>query len=248
MKTSLRTSVLAITLLAAACGSGTIDTSGGNNSGGSGSGSLTTSESFALASATLNAFALGGDFPPEIAIPKANGMQSTAFVANFAPAGVIPIDLNSNPLKVSESFATLDLSAVPEAAFPNHVRIISTTSAFVLGSSGMIYYNPTSGAIFDKVNLAAPIDLAEALPLSGPCDYDFDMVADTEVGPGAFSPNFAADLQVIGNRAFISMGSSCFDAGFNSFYVQGLVLVYDINNQPPFLTPAATPYIALSGF
>jgi hypothetical protein len=249
MNASFKASILTFALLASACGSGTIDTSGGNNNnGGNGNGVLTTSESFALATTTLNAFALGGDFPPEIAIPKASGMQSTAFIANFAPAGVIPIDLNSNPLKVSEQFATLDVSTVPEAAFPNHIRVISTTSAFLLGGGGMIYYNPTSGAIFDKVNLTAPIDLTEALPLSGACDYDFDTVAETEVGPGAFSPNFTGDLQIIGNRAFISMSSSCFDAGFNSFYVQGLVLVYDINTQPPFLTRAATPYIVLSGF
>ena len=249
MKLSFRASTLAFALLATACGSGTIDTSGGNNdNGGNGSGQLSTSASFATATTTLNAFALGGDFPPEIAIPKANGMQSTAFIANFSPAGVIAVDLNSNPLKISEQFATLDVSTVPEAAFPNHVRVISTTSAFLLGGGGMIYYNPTSGAIFGKVNLTAPIELSEALPLSGPCDYDFDTVAETEVGPGPFSPNFAADLQIIGNRAFVSMGSSCFDSGFNSFYVQGLVLVYDINNQPPFLTPASTPYIVLSGF
>ncbi len=248
MKTFFRASILAFALLAAACGSGTIDTSGGNNNGGNGSGTLTTSESFALATNALNAFALGGDFPPEIVIPKASGMQSTAFIASFSPAGVIPVDLNSSPLQVSQQFATIDVSTVPEAAFPNHVRVISTTSAFLLGGSGMIYYNPTSGAIFDKVSLTTPINLTEALPLSGACDYDFDTVAETEVGPGPFSPNFAADLQILGNRAFVSMGSSCFDAGFNSFYVQGLVLVYDINNQPPFLTPASTPYIVLSGF
>ena len=248
MKTFFRASIAAFAVLATACGSGTIDTSGGNNDGDNGSGTLTTSASFALATAALNAFALGGDFPPEIVIPKASGMQSTAFIASFSPAGVIPIDLNRSPLQVSEQFATIDVSTVPEAAFPNHVRVISTTSAFLLGGSGMIYYNPTSGAIFDKISLTAPIELTEALPLSGACDYDFDTVAETEVGPGPFSPNFAADLQIVGNRAFVSMGSSCFDSGFNSFYVQGLVLVFDVNNQPPFLTPAATPYIVLSGF
>ena len=249
MKRSLRAMILTFGMLATACGSGTIDTNGGNNNGGdNGSGELTTSASFALATTALNAFTLGGDFPPEIAIPKANGMQSTAFVANFAPTGVIALDLDSNPPKVSEKFATVDLSAVPEAAFPNHVRVISTTSAFLLGGGGLVYYNPTTGVVFGKVDLTTPVNLTEALPLSGACDYDFDTVAETEVGPGPFSPNFAADLQVINNRAFVTMSSSCFDSGFNSYYVQGLVLVFDINNTPPFLTPASTPYIALSGF
>ncbi|MFO1464158.1 MAG: hypothetical protein U1F66_10315 [bacterium] len=234
--------------LGAGCASGTIQTNPGNGNNNTGNGDQSTPASFAGATVNLNAFSLGGDFPPDLQIPDVAGMDSTAFVVNFTPAGVVPIDLEANPLKVSTKFATFDASAIPEAAFPNHVEILSPTQAFLLGGSGVVYYNPTSGAVFQVLDLTTPVNLTQALPLSGPCDYDFDTVPDTQVGPGSFSPNFAADLTVIGNRLFVSMSNACFDASFSSFYVQGLVRVFDINNTPPYLTPAAKPFIVLNGF
>src|SRR5262249_16353654 len=88
--------LLAVPALSA-CGSGTIQTNPGNNNNNPvPTGAKTTAASFAKATTTLNAFSLGGDFPPDIQIPDIPGMESTAFVVNFSPAGVVPIDLTAN--------------------------------------------------------------------------------------------------------------------------------------------------------
>lgn len=232
----------------AACGSGNVQTGPGNPNPGGSDGDMTTAESFAAATAVLNAFSIGADFPPDFVIPDVAGMESTGFLVSFSPAGVVPIDLSANPLKVSTQFATLDASAIPEAAFPNHVEILSPTQAFLLAGSGVVYFNPTTGVVFQSLDLTVPVNLTETLDYSRPGDCDFDTVDESSVGPGPFSPGFAADLAVIGDRLFVSMSNACFDASFSSFYVQGLVLVFDINDGAPFLTPAATPYLALSGF
>lgn len=241
--------LLAFAGFGAACGSGNVQTGSGNpNNNPGGSGDQTTAESFANATTTLNAFSIGADFPPDFVIPDVAGMESTGFLVSFTPAGVIPIDLNANPLKVSDKFATLDASGIPEAAFPNHVEVISPTQAFLLASSGVVYFNPTSGAVFQSLNLANSINLTETLDYSRSGNCDFVGGDENSVGPGPFSPSFAADLAVLNGKLFVSMSNACFDASFSSFYIQGLVLAFNINNSPPFLTPAAKPYIALNGF
>jgi len=230
--------------LLTACGSSSVQTGNGNNNNSNPVGSQSTAASFASASVNLNAFSLGGDFPPDIQIPDVTGMESTAFVVSFSPAGVIPIDLNSNPLKVSSQFATVSAGI----AFPNHVDVVSPTQAFLLGGSAVAYYNPTSGVVFQTLNLTNSINLTQTLNYSRAGDCNGDSVNESSVGPGPFSPSFGGDLAVIGKRLFVSMSNACFDTSFSSFYIQGLVLVFDINDSPPYLTAATKPYIVLSGF
>ncbi|HCU23914.1 MAG TPA: hypothetical protein DF383_02765 [Deltaproteobacteria bacterium] len=235
MQQSLRRlGLLSLLLIAlAACGSGTIQTGPG---------------SFATATTVLNAFSLGSDFPPDVQIPDIAGMDSTAFVVTFTPAAVVPVDLNSTPLKVSEQFKVLDLSTLPAAAFPNRLRLLSPTQGLLLAGAALIYFNPGTGAILGQTDLGAALDLTETLAYSRPGDCDFDGSPESSVGPGTFSPSFAADLAVLGGKVFVTMSNSCFDPDFSSFYVQGLVRIFDLHEAEPFLTPAAKPYLALSGF
>lgn len=247
-----------LAIFASACGSGGIQTSNnggpGGNGNNNGNGPMTTAQSFANASTQLNAFGLGGDFPPDIQIPSAPGMESTAFVTSYFPAAVIALDLNSNPPHVSSTFMGFDASGVGVVGSPNNGLILNPNQALISGTigfagvSGLALFNPTTGALSQTVNLSDPINLTQALPYSQPGDCNGDSVNETSVGPGPYSPNFAADLAVLNNRLFVSMSNLCFDSSFESFYVQGLVLVYDIHSSAPFLTPASTPYIVLNGF
>ncbi len=238
--------LIATALVAAlsACGSGNVQTSSGNNNNSNPVGLQSTAASFANASVNLGAFNLGGDFPPDIQIPDVSGMDSTAFVVSFSPAGVVPIDLDSNPLKVSSKFATITAGV----SFPNHVAVVSPSQAFLLGGSAVAYFNPTSGVVFQTLDLTSSINLSQALNYSRAGDCNGDMINESSVGPGPFSPSFSADLAVIGKRLFVSMSNACFDASFSSFYIQGLVLVFDINDAPPYLTAASKPFIVLHGF
>ncbi len=208
----------------------------------------TNSDPSLNAQVTLNAFSLGNDFPPDIQIADIPGMRSTAFVVSFSPAGVIPINLDTNPLTVSSQFESLDLSGVTGVGFPNNVLLFSPTAALLLGSEGLVYFNPTTGVVFQIVPLTDPIQLTQTLEYSRAGDCDFDSVPESSVGPGPFSPGFPADLAVIDSRVFVTMSNGCFDVDFSSFYIQGILLVFDLNDSPPFLTPASTPFLVLEGF
>jgi hypothetical protein len=175
-------------------------------------------------------------------------METTAFVVSFSPPAVIPLDLDKNPPAVSEQFALFDASAIPEVAFPNNVLLKNSSQAFLLGNSGVVYFNPSSGQVLQTLSLTEPVNLTQVLPYSMPGDCNFDSVPESSVGPGPFAPGFPADLAVLNNRLFVTMSNACFDAAFESFYVQGLLLVFEIHDTAPFLTPAATPFIVLPGF
>lgn len=249
MKSILKFILFVLIATTVACGSGIGTETDPIEDIDSGEGNLTTAATFEKAAVQLNAFSLGNDFPPDIQIPDIDGMRSTAFVVSFSPAGVIPVDLNSNPLEVSQEFSLFDASLITEAAFPNNVLIVSPSAAFLLASGGVIFFNPTTGVIFEKLSLTEPIELNESLAYSRPGDCDFDGIDEDHVGPGSFTPPaFSADIAMLNDRLFVTLSNACFDSSFSSFYIQGLLLIFDINNQPPYLTPAATPYLALSGF
>ena len=150
-------SAFAVILLANACSSSGIVTNPGDPSGNddeppAGENPMTTTGSFANATVNLNSFSLGADFPPDVQIPDIAGMESTAFVVSFFPVGVLAIDLNANPPKLSETFAGLDATGISEVGFPGDVLILDANRAFLLGTSdfagtsGVVYFNPTTGA------------------------------------------------------------------------------------------------------
>lgn len=206
----------------------------------------TTPESFVSALVTLGFFALGGDFPPNIVIPDIEGMRSTAFIISFFPTAVIPIDLDTG--KVSTQFPLFDASAIPEAAFPNGLWIESPSRAYLLGSTHVVIYNPTTGKMLGSRSLTDPINLTQILPYSQPGDCDGNMVDESSVGPGPYSPGFPAAVAAHSGRLFVTMSNACFDPSFESFYVQGILLVFDISDSPPYLTPASKSFLVLPGF
>ncbi len=212
---------------------------------------MTTAETFADASVNQGAFNLPGKFPADIQIPDVDGARNTAFVVNFSPQLVIPVNLDVNPLEESANFPIFDASAIPELVFPGNLLFLSSTQAFLLGTnftgSGVAYFNPTSGEVLQVLSLNDPIDLTQTLPYSRPQDCDFDTVTVSSVGPGPFVPTFLANAAVANGRLFLVMSNGCFDFT-GSAYTQSMVLIFDINDSMPFLTPASTPHIILNGF
>ncbi|MDX1386321.1 MAG: hypothetical protein R3257_01940 [bacterium] len=206
----------------------------------------TTPESFVSALVTLNFFALGGDFPPNLVIPDIDGMRGTAFVISFFPTAVIPIDLDTGA--VSTKFQLFDASAIPEAAFPNSLWIESPSRAYLLGFTHVVVFNPTTGTLLGTRSLTDPINLTQILPYSQPGDCDGNNIDESSVGPGPYSPSFPASVAVHSGRLFVTMSNACFDPSFESFYVQGILLVFDILDSAPYLTPASTPFLVLPGF
>jgi hypothetical protein len=242
---------LGLVILSIGCTSTGIQTNSnadGSNNTPSGNAAQTTAASFAAAEVLTNLFALGSDFPPAIVIPDIPGMSGTAFVVTFSPPAVVPLDLATTPPAVSEAFPLFDASAIPEAAFPNNLWIESATRAYLLSATSVIVFNPTTGQKLSSVSLIAPINLTTPLAYSQPGDCDGNGAPESSVGPGPFFPSFPASLAVHSGRLFVTMSNSCFDASFESFYVQGILLVFDVQAGPPYLKIADTPFLVLPGF
>lgn len=208
--------------------------------------SQTTAESFASALVQINFFNLGSDFPPALVIPDVPGMEGTAFVVTFTPTAVIPVDLETG--QVSAKFSIFDASTLAEAAFPNSLVITSPDRGYLLGATHVVVFNPSTGQLLGSVDLTESINLTSSLPYSQAGDCNFDSIPESSVGPGPFNPSFPAAIAVVGQRLFVTMSNACFDAAFESFYVQGLLRVYDIQAGAPYLTKAVKPFLVLPGF
>ena len=252
MRNRFKIIFLAMVVLMTGCAGSVIQTNspGGDGSGNSPTGipGQTTAESFAGGTVQKNLFALGGDFPPAIVIPDVPGMTGTAFVVTFNPAAVVPLDLSTTPPKASTAFKVFDATAIPEAAFPNNVWIESPTRGYLLSSSDIIVFNPSTGEKLATVSVTAPIQLTQSLAYSQPGDCDGNGTPESSVGPGPFTPSFPSSLAIHSGHLFVTMANTCFDSSFESFYIQGILLIFDVQSGPPFLKVASTPFLVLPGF
>ncbi|PIR21617.1 MAG: hypothetical protein COV45_02425 [Deltaproteobacteria bacterium CG11_big_fil_rev_8_21_14_0_20_47_16] len=139
-----------------------------------------TSESTELGSATItkDAFLFASPYPARIIIPDIDSMRSTAFVVStLNPSGVVAIDLDSRPYSISTKFK--GVTSPPGTGLPNNLIIQSPTRAFMLTSSHVIDFNPTTGDVRAAVALPKSVKLDSSLPLSGPLDFDNDGNVDT---------------------------------------------------------------------
>lgn len=142
--------------------------------------STSVSADAGTATVTKDAFLFASPYPARIIIPDIDGMRGTAFiVSTMSPSGVLAIDLGSTPLQLSKTFKGV---ASPDGTgLPNNLVIQSTTHAFMLTSSHIIDFNPTSGTVRAAVALPKTITLPKAAPLSGPLDYDNNGTVDTTI-------------------------------------------------------------------
>ena len=199
------------------------------------------------ATVQLGAFNLGSDFPADLQIPSGPGLGNTAFVLTVTPPSIIPLNLDSNPIEVSQTFPILDTGNLQALGTPNNLLILNAQQGFVLGSSGVSYFNPSTGQILETQSLVEPLAINTPLVGSGSCDYDGDGTEETQLEVDSFAPNFPADLAFLGGKLFVTVSNGCF-SGFESFYLPGLLLAFDVNDSAPYLTPATTPFTLLPGF
>ncbi|MBU4483795.1 hypothetical protein KKA47_00060 [bacterium] len=179
--------------------------------------------SITTVSVTKDAFLLGSDYPPTIIIPDIEGMRSTAFVLSFAnPSGIVPIDLDANPLKTSSVFSIIE---TPESTgFPSTFIIHSATQGFILTSSHIIYFNPQNGSIYTTVNITNSVDITKSYTNSD--DSSADSIQN---------PNTPGGIVVIGDKVFVSFANF-----INYFYpascAPGVVKIFNISTSAPFIS------------
>ena len=188
---------------------------------------------------TKNAFIFGSDYPADIVIPDVDGMRSTAFVVSFmSPSGVLAIDLETSPLQLSQSFA--GVISPSGTGFPGNLYIMSTTRAFLLTSSHVIDFNPTTGNVNTTVELLGELDLGAYHPISGSFDVDGD--GSEEDAIQTVSMSYPSDLAVQGDKLFITM-SNLISPILPAIAGPGTVRVFQINSSNPYLTATTSPII-----
>lgn len=191
-------------------------------------------ETFTDAEVKLNLFSLGSDYPSDLVIPDIEGMRSTAFIAS-GNLSVVPVDLDT--LQISTEFPVFSPSAEIAAVLGGYQRkvlVVSPTQALFLGVGGLIDFNPKTGEVYQSIDLTAEINPGE-LALSKEVDGQ-------TTHSGAFNPSSADSIAVIGSRVFVSMSNLSLDY---THYIQGLLLVFDLNEQAPFLTPAGEGFVVM---
>lgn len=171
-----RLTFLFFALFTTACADSTVYT----NSGKTPQATTSVSADTGTTTVTKDAFLFASPYPARIIIPDIDGMRSTAFVVStLSPAGVLAIDLDSAPLKLSTTFK--GVVSPDGTGLPNNLVIQSATRAFMLTSSHVIDFNPTSGDIKSATALPKTLTLPQAMPLSGPLDYDNNGSTDTAI-------------------------------------------------------------------
>lgn len=189
----------------------------------------------------LNAFSLGSEYPADIVIPNLPSMSRTAFIATDGLAlGVVPIDLET--LQVSTIFEGLDATPNEIASVLSYARdleILSPDLALFLGGTGMVSFNPSSGEVHQTLAFDQEIQLDDPIELSR-------MVDGQDTVSGSFLPSSADHVAIIGDQVFVTMSNLFFDIEFKTYYVQGMLLSFDLQNGQ--LSPANPSYKILPGF
>lgn len=228
---------LATTTIVTACADSTVYTNADKTP------QITTSASADAGTATMtkDAFLFASPYPARILIPDIEGMRSTAFVVStLSPAGVLAIDLDSTPLKLSTTFK--GVISPDGTGLPNNLVIQSATRAFMLTSSHVIDFNPTSGVVHAAVALPKTITLPQAMPLSGPLDYDNNGTIDTTITDVPIA--FPGGIFVTGNSIWITTANYLRYAP-PAVAAPGFLLRYTITDDGISTTPTFT---VTSGF
>lgn len=226
-----------MTLLATACADSTVYT----NVDKTPQTNTSVSADAGTATVTKDAFLFASPYPARIIIPDIDGMRSTAFVVStLSPAGVLAIDLDSTPLKLSKVFK--GIVSPDGTGLPNNLVVQSPTRSFMLTSSHVIDFNPTSGEIRSVVALPKTLTLPQAMPLSGPLDYDNNGTIDTTITEVPIA--FPGGIFATGSSLWITTANYLRYAT-PAVAAPGLLLRYTITDNGIAATPTVT---VTSGF
>lgn len=189
----------------------------------------------------LNAFALGVEYPVDMIIPDVESMRHTAFIATDGLAlGVLPVDLDT--MSLSENFETFDATPNNIASvlsYASDLEILSPELGFLLGGTGLASFNPTTGQHKQSLSFDQEIQLNDPVQLSRPIQGQNTIL-------GNFLPNFASHVAIVENQVFVTMSNRFADEEFKSYFVQGMLLVFNLQNGQ--LIPSNPYYIILPGF
>lgn len=164
-----------------------------------------------------SSFALAGDFPADVVIPDIEGMKSTAFVVSTSlPAGVIAIDIDADPMKLSTKFAGFIL---PDGAgIPSRLLVSAIDQAFILTSNSIISFNPISGGIYESENILASVNIGSGYKNS-----------DGSEAPDTVTPSYPGGIARVGDTLFASTANYT-RTQTPAVAAPGTVLVFSIEN------------------
>jgi len=186
---------------------------------------------------TINKNALNGIVcAPDLDILDVPGQASLGrimFITLFAPAAVLAVDLDANPLAAfaSSVYAGLPSTALDGMGYPANLLVSDLNHAFLLTSSRtttsvsthLIYFNPQTGAVYQNLDLNTPLTLSADLAQVNGSGQSISSVPSGS----SFTPIIPQNLARIGNRLAISFSNYEYTT-VPSRWSQGIVRYYDI--------------------
>ncbi|MFO1518201.1 MAG: hypothetical protein U1F57_00830 [bacterium] len=192
-----------------------------------------------LGQVTTQAFNIGGNFPADIDIVDQPDLKNVLFITSFSPAAVLAVDLNTNPLQLSATVKGLP-SLPSGSGLPSALTVVDSTHAFLLTSSALIYFNPTTSNVYQTADLTTAINLTSPLNQVNPDGSSAGTVS------GSFTPTFPASVAVSGSRVAVTFSNLQFTGFSLTSAVQGIVRFFDV--QGTTLSVPSTVYAATSGY
>ncbi len=137
-------------------------------------------------------FALAGDFPADVVIPDIDGMRSTAFVVSASdPAGVIAVDIDSDPMELSQNFA--GFLAANGSGIPAKLLITAIDRAYLLTSNAVILFDPRSGQMRDFTSVIEELSIGSEQTNS-----------NGTAANSTLKPVYPGGIAILGDRLFVS--------------------------------------------
>jgi len=119
-------------------------------------------------------------------------MRGTAFVVSTAdPVGVIPVDIDSDPMRLSGDFEPF--LAQEGSGIPAKLLVTAIDRAYLLTSNAVILFDPRTGSMRDFTSAVMPIDVGAGLQNS-------DGTPSAEV----ITPSYPGGIAIHGGLLFVS--------------------------------------------
>jgi len=230
MKKILILTVVMTAFVASSCGGGGMYTSSGMQEEFPDTGESPkiscSAETPCPVSITKNAFLFASDFPADIVIPEVDGAKDTVFVVTSSyPAGVLAIDLTTNPLTISSKYEGVVSPA--GTGYPATLFILNASRGFMLTSSHVIDFNPTTGTVHKSLAINYSITLPSPLPSSNGSENISKIV-----------PSYPNSVAAVKNQLYVTT-SNYINPLSPATAAPGTVLVFDILDKEPFLKAKA---------
>jgi len=161
---------------------------------------------------------LSASYPADLQVSHISELENIAFVLHSSnPSGILPVDISQNSLQLSDQFPVFLLDS--QNGYPNAIQIVSAELGYVLTSSQLIAFNPTTAELIDFTPFPIRLSISS--------DQDLYYSDGTLMDTNQLPVSTPTSLTVVGNRICVGMAS--YTSYAPPIAAPGVVLVYEMS-------------------